>query len=313
MVALPEGVTMLDTLETISIGGPVSRGPITLYPLYAHGEAAPHYLTGPEAAGTQTLVVEEVPSATVATLVATIKGQLPVLLVEGEAFLGGLQDRILNTSVLLGIGCTEVPVSCVEAGRWRDGHGFARAGWQAPRGVRSTLNASVTESARHDHARYSDQGAVWAEVDRTLDARDAASPTAALREAMIERGSGAGVVHKAAAQLGELCPLPHQTGVVAAVGSRLVMAELFDKATTLQAYWAELLAGLADDTHIPAGRPPHIDTALRWVRRLGHADRLALDGVGLGRETRFTRAGQVGSMLEWKGALVHLTTYAVAA
>jgi hypothetical protein len=101
--------------------------------------------------------------------------------------------------------------------------------------------------------------------------------------------------------------------VVAAVGSRLVMAELFDKASTLQVYWAELLAGLAADTDVPAGRPLQIDTALRWVRRLGHADKLALDGVGLGSETRLTRAGQIGSMLQWKGALVHLTTYALAA
>jgi hypothetical protein len=312
MVPLQQGVT-IDTLETVSIGRPITRGPITLYPLYVHAQPSPRYLTGPEAAGMRTLVVEEVPAASVPTLVATICGDIPVLLVEGEAFLGGLQDRILNTTVLLAAGRTEVPVSCVEAGRWRDGHGFARAGWQAPRGVRSTLNASVTESARHDQARHSDQGAVWAEVDRTLDARAAASPTAALREAMADRVAGARQGDSAAAELGKLAPLPHQSGLVAAVGSRLVMAELFDKPSTLRAYWAELLAGLIADTDMPAGRPPQIDTALRWVRRLGHAERVALDGVGLGRETRFTRAGQVGAMLEWEGALVHLSTYALAA
>lgn len=304
---------MFDTLDTISIGRPITRGPITLYPLYVHAEPAPRYLTGTEATGTQTLVVEEVSAANVPTLVVTIGGDLPVLLVEGEAFLGGLQDRILNTTVLLAAGRTEVPVSCIEAGRWRDGHRFARAGWQAPRRVRSTLSASVTASARRGQARSSDQGAVWAEVERSLHARAAASPTAALRAAMTQPTAEAGPLDRDVADLAEMGPLPQQAGVVAAVGSRLVMAEVFDKSSTLRAYWAELLAGLCADTDIPAGRPPQIDTALRFVRRLRHADRVALAGVGLGSETRFTRAEQVGSMLEWDGTLVHLTTYALVA
>lgn len=304
---------MLQALDTISIGRPVTRGPITLYPLYLHAEPAPAYRAGPDASAA--LTVEEVPAAEVPTLVATVTGDVPVLLVEGEAFLGGRQDRVLNTSVLLGGGRTEVPVSCVEAGRWHDGHRFARAGWHAPSRVRSTLNRSVTASVLRRAGRHADQSAVWADVDRSLRARTATSPTAALREAMARRTEGADPVHEAAAALADLGPLPGQTGVVAAVGSRLVTAQVFDKASTLAAYWAELVASLAADVDgdgLP-GRPPRIDAALRFVRGIRHGRPVVVDGVGLGRETRLVRSRQVGSALEWNGALVHLGTYALVA
>jgi hypothetical protein len=110
-----------------------------------------------------------------------------------------------------------------------------------------------------------------------------------------------------------LRPLPGQTGLVAAIGSHLVMAELFDKPDTLGLYWTEALTALASEADRPGERAPGLNRALGFVRRLRHAQRTELDGVGLGRETRYTRARQVGSALEWEGALVHLSTYSLAA
>ena len=46
--------------------------------------------------------------------------EIPVLLCEGEQVLGAQQDRIFDVSVLVPAGSKlEVPVSCVEAGRWQ--------------------------------------------------------------------------------------------------------------------------------------------------------------------------------------------------
>ncbi len=44
----------------------------------------------------------------------------PVLLLDGEELVGAKQNRILNLTVLVPAHQTIViPVSCVEAGRWR--------------------------------------------------------------------------------------------------------------------------------------------------------------------------------------------------
>src|SRR5260370_19582317 len=45
---------------------------------------------------------------------------LPVLLVDGEGLVGGKQNRVLNLTILAAAQHTTViPVSCVEAGRWK--------------------------------------------------------------------------------------------------------------------------------------------------------------------------------------------------
>lgn len=303
-----------DPLDTISIGRPITRGPITLFPLYTHAVPAPEYVPGPEAVRDSILEIEEVPTADVPTLVAVVGGELPVLLVEGEAFLGGQQDRVLNTSVVLTAGRTEVPVSCVEAGRWNDGRGFVRAGWHAPRQVRATLSSSMVEAGRRPgRGRSSDQGAVWASVDQALHDRGAASDTAALRDAMGDRPQLAARAERAAAELAGLGPLPGQTGVVVAVGRTLVTADVFDRPSTLRAYWGDMMRGLAVESDHGGERPPRSDMALGFVRQIRHGDRTTTDGVGLGRESRLTIPGQIGATLEWDGALVHMSTYALAA
>jgi hypothetical protein len=304
---------MHDPLDTISIGRPITRGPITLFPVYTHADPAPPYLAGPLVADDGMLEIDEVPSAHVPTLVAEVFSDVPILLVDGEALLGGLQDRVLNTTVLLAVGRTEIPVSCVEAGRWADRRRFARAGWRAPRRIRSAVSASVTVSAQHGPDRSSDQGEVWAAVEDALESQGTWSETAALRAAMVERRASSDRVSRALDNLIQLGPLPGQTGVVVAVGSRPVMAEVFDKPATLGLYWTEVLTGLTGEADRPGERPPSLGGALRFVRRLRHAERTELDGVSLGRETRYTMAGQVGSALEWEGAMVHLSTYALAA
>jgi hypothetical protein len=46
-------------------------------------------------------------------------GKVPVLILEGEELVGGKQNRIVNSSILVLAGSIiKIPVSCVESGRW---------------------------------------------------------------------------------------------------------------------------------------------------------------------------------------------------
>ena len=70
------------------------------------------------AAGTLT-VTEVSEGGSVSHLLVVNEGELPVLIVDGEELVGAKQNRVLNTSVLLGAhGKYTVDVSCVERGRW---------------------------------------------------------------------------------------------------------------------------------------------------------------------------------------------------
>ena len=119
------------TLDTISIGQPITRGPFALFPLYTHGGRGLDYVPGPVATADGLITIDEQPGAEVPTLAAHVAGSAPVLLIEGETFVGGLQNRVLNVSVLLAPGDQELPVACVEAHRWgsrgrHDALGLAR-------------------------------------------------------------------------------------------------------------------------------------------------------------------------------------------
>ena len=79
--------------------------------------------TGP----TTGVIISERPDAEVPTLVAYNPTLSPVLLMEGETVTGGRQNRVLNVSVLIPAGATiDIPVSCVEQGRWNGGSEFGR-------------------------------------------------------------------------------------------------------------------------------------------------------------------------------------------
>ena len=79
----------INLTERISIGRPITREGVSLFPVYVH-DAAPDRLG--RGGGTAVTVAEQ-EDAEVPTLVATNDGDAPVLLVEGETVVGGQQDR----------------------------------------------------------------------------------------------------------------------------------------------------------------------------------------------------------------------------
>ena len=205
---------------------------------------------------------------------------VPVLLIEGETFEGGRQNRVLNVSVLLGVGTTPIPVSCVEAHRWSDEGAMRLSDRRAPRRLRHAKNRSVQHSLRTDGSRYSDQSAVWDTVDATLSARGVASDTANLQHAYealdatireTEPHDGNNYLQRGG-DADQLEPLPGQSGVVVAAGGRCITADLFDNAETLAAYSCQIVTSHTFDLPTKTAKPPSIDRALRFVHRIYRAE-----------------------------------------
>jgi hypothetical protein len=301
-------MTALDLLDRISIGRPIKRGPFRAYPLYQHGPTAGEYLNGPEASARNLVSVDEADSTAVPTLSVTNRGDVPVLLIDGETFEGGLQNRMLNVNVLLAAGRSEVPVSCVEAGRWGGRRTMGRSTHHAPSAVRQVMVDSVNASVRHRGSKHSDQGGVWHEVGRTLHDRKMDSRTAALHDVFSAQADD--VIYRSANQLAEVGPLPEQTGVALVGGGRVLSVELFDRQATLAAYWRQLMASHAFDGLDPTAERPSMGSVLRFVRHIARAAAAPAEGVGLGTELHIQGNGVFGSGLEWDGALLHLSAFA---
>jgi len=297
----------IEQLERASIGRPLTRGGVSLFPVYIHGTDGLDIAARPA-----DLTISEQPSAEVPTITVTNPGRRPTLLVEGETVTGGQQNRVLNVSVLVPAASTiEVPVSCVEAGRWNGRAAFERGRTFAPRRVRRVKTASVAASVRSSGGHHSDQGAVWQEIDRELDLLAVPSATRAFHDAEValERDGRAEVL----SELTQAGPLPGQCGVVFGHGGRVVAAEIFATSELLAANWEGLVrAALLDSPVVVEGRPS-VSRALRFVNRLATGSATRAPGVGLGEEAHIRTSRLVGQALLFEGGLVHASAFALAA
>jgi hypothetical protein len=82
-------------------------------------------------------------------------GVRPVLLLDGEEVIGAKQNRIINLTVLVAAGTTvQLPVSCVEQGRWSmQSLRFAEAGRTMFASGRARKMRDVTASLRQAATR----------------------------------------------------------------------------------------------------------------------------------------------------------------
>jgi hypothetical protein len=94
------------------------------------------------------------------------RGPDPVFLLDGEELVGAKQNRILNLSILApGQTGLEIPVSCVEQGRWswRSSH-FRNTERVIYSKLRRRNSEAVSESLRSYRSPRGNQGQVWNDI-----------------------------------------------------------------------------------------------------------------------------------------------------
>ncbi|MGZ4790363.1 MAG: ARPP-1 family domain-containing protein [Ilumatobacteraceae bacterium] len=289
----------------IAVGEPVVRGALALFPLTTTQGPAPEYLPGPVAEAVKAFVVQERDGgATVPELVVQNLGGAPVLLIEGETLLGSKQNRTLNLSVLCAPATsTTIPVSCVEAGRWGAPQASRRSPRHSPQAMRRAKVASTLDAAAQGAGARSDQGRVWADVDEYASAFAAPSATSSLEDVFDVAEPQTRLL------IDDLEPGVDQQGVLVAIGGEVRGVDLFDKPSTLSAYWSGLLAGYALDAVGRSDKGPELAAAADFADRIGAAAVVAFDAPGLGEAGRLVGPGVFGAQKSWAGTVVHLAAF----
>lgn len=287
-------------LDRAAIGRPITRLGVSFFPVYLMDNSLPNIATGPESGR----VIEELPDPSVPHLVVANPSDRPILLVEGEQFVGGDQNRTLNVSVLVpAAGKLKIPVSCLEAGRWGRRRHFTAGTTHTHRRVRRAKNESVARQRRVVADRRGDQGAVWNAIDTELARLQVSTPTRALAAAdrIHERDPARDTSVKDLEKRG---PLPGQCGFVVTHGRRVVATEIFGTPDLLKPHWGPLVRGYLLERSTETGRP----SASRVLRRLGRISKAPCGespGLGLGVEHDFANAKAVGQALTLEDGIVH--------
>jgi hypothetical protein len=314
---MTEPKTVSDTIhkflgEPLRVGEPDVGGPLAVFPLFGPG---PHqeYIAFAQGREQGVRILEREERASVNELVIENPTNLPVLLYEGEEVLGAQQNRIFDVSVLVAAGSKlEVPVGCVEAGRWDssrhtdDLHPSRHAAYLKLRQMKAK------SKSRRVHERLSaftearaDQSAIWSDVESKAAYHGTRSPTGAMydiyegRRAALEELRGAIRLH------------PGQAGAIAAIGGNLVVLDYVSRPDVFAALHGPLVQGYAlDALEAHETDPPAIEAASGFallVSDCGVARRT--QSLGLGDEIRIAANGVAGSALAVDGELVQLTAF----
>ncbi len=311
-------VSIAANMPGIEFGDPVDFKSLRVVPLVGPSHDEPSYrLFGPDVAGD--VEVDEVSSAgSVPDLHVTNRLTDRVLLIDGQELIGAKQNRIVNTDVLVPASTKiTIPVSCVEAGRWSYSRRGFGAGKMAYSSARAAKCAQVHDSLRSSSGHHSDQGAVWAGIDKLMCQMRVASPSAAMADVYMQK-------EQDLAEVRDAFSLPDDAvGVAVYVGDRLLGLDLFDRADTLRHHWRSLLdsyvldwLAFGDQAAGDSGKtePSEPATPLEELfESLQQADWQRFDAPGEGDDLRWESDRLTASALAWgegdTQAIVHLQAF----
>jgi hypothetical protein len=308
--------TLIDLVSTIEIGSSVTAGNLALIPLLARLPAGPAdppgYLLYQQAQDMGVVSIEEVSEAgTVGELRVANRANMPILLVEGEVLLGMKQTRVLNLTILVPAQTVlDVPVSCVESGRWRavSGEATGKAAVNLAPSVRAAKTVTVARSMRGARSFASDQGAVWAGVDRVLDRHGAHAPSRSYAD--LTSGSNS----RMAGIASSVEPEASQVGVIALVAGTVVCVDVFEAPQVLAALWGGLVSSyqaeafMADSTATrPLGAAE--TAARRWFRSIASGSAVVGPEIGLGAHVTVVAPEVEAAALVQAGRVIHLSAF----
>jgi hypothetical protein len=286
---------------------------LTIQPLLRQPPATvePDYLLSEEAIAQGLARVTELDGGSVPELQFENLGNRPVLLLDGEELIGAKQNRTLNLTILAPARkVTIIPVSCVEAGRWQmQSEHFKTADHVMYARGRAARARHVTASMRTNGSRRSDQGEVWADIDRMSSRMDAPSATHRMSAAYERHGLSIDRYVRA------FSPEPMQAGVVFVIDGATAGIDLFDHPATMRRLFPKLLRSYALDALDSGPAKPGAATldAGAFLSLVGSARTCSESAIGIGKDIRIVGTEVSGGALWANDRYVHICAFAADA
>ncbi len=297
-------------ISGIKAAEPLSAENLTIFPLtFEKEEAKPFsYLLLDEALQAGRFDIGEISDAgNVNTVMVSNRSGQPVLILDGEEIVGAKQNRMVNASMLIpGDTELEIPVSCVERGRWHlNTAKFSRSATFGYSTLRRQKAEQVAYSLRENQCFAADQGAIWNEIDRKQASSGIHSETDALHDLYVNMDDK---INDITAQLKVA---ENQYGCLVFINNRFACLDLFDQPQTLSKLWTKLVKSYAVEAleaknDKKASARPDPD---KIIEAVANSDCIAYPSVGLGRDLRLTGTNIIGAGLALDERIIHLSVF----
>ena len=301
---------LVERLKQVSPRAPEDLGPLRIVPITGTSHDTPEYrlLEGDALQAVEITEVSE--SGQVPTLKVKNTLDCKVFLLDGQELLGAKQNRILNTDVIVAANTTiEIPVSCVEAGRWGFQSRHFSPGKIASHTVRSRKPGRVHDSLRRSGRHDADQGAVWSEVSESLDIAGSMNATSSMHEAYARRKADLDAAR-------EKLTMPEDAvGFAVFHGSAFQGLDLFDRHSTLKYFWASLIDSYAINwvQALQEGASedaPSEDEVVEILKTAADGEWESFKSPGQGKDYRLDHERYSGSSLVWRNRVIlHLQLF----
>ncbi len=301
-----------DALAGLKVGPRITFEKLTVFPLLKATTETPAYLTLPEALAEGVLRVTEVShGGSVPELHVVNRSDRPVFILDGEELVGAKQNRVVNLDVLVPERTElNIPVSCVEAGRWDYRSPDFTSSPQTMHAMgRARKLSRVGASLRGTGARSGDQADVWAGIAEHAALLSVSSPTHAHSDMYDQYATSIDDYVKAFETSDD------QVGALFAIGPRIFGFDLFDSPSTMRAYREKLVRSYALEAIAMRGAadaPPTVESAQQLLDATAQAASETYPALGLGTDVRVReekREDLVGAGLLWQKHMVHLNAF----
>ena len=311
----------------LQIGNPTICDNLAIVPLLDLNNSHPDYFTLDEGLGASLFEVEELDGgASVNDILFRNQSDKFALLFEGEEFLGAKQNRILNVSIFVTPKTKQtIPVSCVEAGRWRHQHqSRSRRRFHAANRMhyargRALENQAVSASLDSNHEYRSDQSGVWRDIDLKSSRMKAQSPSSASDAMYVSAES------KTEDYLKSFKHVPNQVGSVFLIDGVVSGLELFASEATHKRMIQKLVRSYAlDAIDLAMARPKGavertskstkeqcLAATEEFTHRLKSSWTKRFDGVCVGENYRLKDDHLTGGALVHEERVLHLCAFAL--
>jgi hypothetical protein len=307
----------------MELGSGASFENMAVFELLRPRNGGPEYITLREAIERGVFAVTEVSEGgSVPELLVSNKGDAAVLLIDGEEVRGAKQNRVLNTTILVGAKSTlKVPVSCVEHGRWSyQEREFRDSGNVMHREMRALNLQKVSASLASVRQFRSDQGEIWDKVEELHAALSVPPRTAAMTDVYQAKGADLDSYLKSFGlrdgQKGILVFVDGRPAGRDFVSREAAFATLFPKLVRSYAMEAMLVTerrrqGRARGDAEKAPVKPSTDEARAFLKQAAASEERKYESVGLGWSYRYAGPGLVGSALAFNDNVVHMAFFSL--
>ena len=265
------------------------------------------YLTLSEAMNKSLVEITEIDEGgSVPTLNVINKGDLPILLFDGEELKGAKQNRVLNTTVLIPEHIEqEIPVSCVEQGRWSyDSPKFRESGTITSPRVRMRKSESVSVSLKESNSYRSNQSEVWDEVDNYVKCCEIASPTNAMNDVFEAKTDDINDYIKE-------FPFFNQNGILIFINGELKGMELLSTEENYEKYHEKIIKSYSIDALVDSQKENDVQDinfikeSKDFINEITTIDFVEKPSVGYGYDCRFVNDNIAGAILTHEISIVH--------